>query len=112
MGDIINSNLPAVLLSLHPWKRAQTPPCPGHGSGLGCPPAAVLEGLPSRIEGPRWPTVLGICPQYPPLQTRIIITVNVIVIIVTVGVPGMIFSLWDVGLGIIAHSCFGSENGF
>lgn len=73
----------------------------------------MLEGLPSRIEGPRWPTVLGNCPQYPPLQMRIIvITVNVIVIIVTVGVLGMIFSLWDVGLGIIAHSCFGSENGF
>lgn len=64
------------------------PPCPGHGSGLGCPPAAVLEGLPSSIEGPCWPTVLGICPQYPPLQTRmIVITVKVIVIIVTVGVP-------------------------
>lgn len=39
----------------------------------------------------------------------------VIAIIVPIGVPGMILSLWDMsafGLGNKAHRCFGRENGF
>lgn len=76
----------------------------------------MLAGLPSRIEGPRWPTVLGICSQYLSLNIRIILTnIMVIAIIVPIGVPGMILSLWDMsafGLGNKAHRCFGRENGF
>lgn len=76
----------------------------------------MLAGLPSCIEGPHWPTVLDICSQYLSLNIRILlINIMVIAIIVLIGVPGMILSLWDMyafGLGNKVHSCFGRENGF
>lgn len=73
----------------------------------------ALVGFPSRIGGSHCPAVLGNCPQYPPLQMRTIaIAMGIVIIIVTVGIPGMILSLQDMGLGIKAHSSFKRENGF
>lgn len=91
----------------------RAPHAQGYGSGPGCPPAIEFEGLPSCIEGPCWPTVLGICPQYSLLQiTIMVVTIMIIVAKETVGVPSMILSVWDMGLVIKTHSFFRRENGF
>lgn len=96
-AGIVNSSLPPVFLSLHPWKHSQSPlRAQGMAQGL----AAVMTCLPLYIKGPGWPNVLVICPQYPLLQMRVtVIAITVIVIpvmvIVIVIFATIVFLVWS-----------------